>query len=273
MVAIVRTNPAKLIPVTLIRNFIVINGVKLSYLDTQNYSAPQTVIILPSGSATSEMYGKVGDYFGDQVRLIIPDYIGRGESDFIEGPNSVEVVSDYVLQLIKKLSPANPVAFALSYGTLVTHELVKREPKLFTKVVLIAAGEYFDPVSRVALKKIMAPSLENDNLREAYRYLAKVAMFNPKYLDWVHSKSLVSQLLCILDHKVNFDKGFVCNCPSYAFNFKLDVVVRPGSFKKVGRAYNVKQVHEILGGHPLTAGAFLGFLSRERQKVLSVLAQ
>ena len=227
-----------------IQKSVMVKDVKLSYWDNINIQANNTIILLSPGAADGSHFKNYIKYFPSNVRLIAPDFIGRGGSDEVKKFNSIELVTDYTYQFIKSLKLNNIICLGVSFGTMIINELMKMDnKKLIKKVILIAPGEYIDKKYRKLIEIIAKPALRYENVRNLYKYLIDHYSSYFKGLPDKNLKSITEQLISTVRYKLEFNKP--TDIPAIVVTLKNDKIVDKDSIIKIKNFYINHEVIEV----------------------------
>lgn len=108
------------------------------------------LLCLPAFPFTHEMY-REQRVLADQAQLILPDYRGTGHSSFTDGPYTMDLLADDMLELLDALQIDKTVILGVSMGMYVAFALYARHPERVRG--LIMAGTRADADNAAAAER------------------------------------------------------------------------------------------------------------------------
>ncbi len=224
---------------------VTINGKKLSYWKNNVKSPRKTLFILPYGPHSGKIIKNYMPYFDKDVRIISPDYPGRGKSDPIED-NSAAGLAASMNALVKKLKLREVIVVGISFGFSIANEMVRLNEKICKTVVFVAGGEYFSTPQRIFLNLLFYPAKMSEGARRFYRRalisLDITPFYPPKNL-----KSILGQWLDSVNYLIPEDRKI--STLAVILNMRRDKIVRKKSLAKLERIFTNCRVVEIDASH------------------------
>ncbi|HEX4662268.1 MAG TPA: alpha/beta hydrolase, partial [Candidatus Saccharimonadales bacterium] len=100
-----------------------------------NPTKKPTIVMIHGFRGTHHGLQKIIDGLPD-VRIIIPDLPGFGESSPMDQPATIRAYSQFVSQFIGQLKLGQPILLGHSFGSIVVADFVAHHPKAISKLIL-----------------------------------------------------------------------------------------------------------------------------------------
>lgn len=212
---------------------------EVCYYRFTNPDAKETLLILPPGAMGGYEFMELikdtqrGEGLGN-CNIIVPDLPGRGESTSIED-NSFYSIACVINGLLAKIDIGPVHLVGISFGSAIANELLLIDKTKFTRVTLIAAGEFFNPIMQALLRVIFWFPQKSQVIRKTFK---KIVM---KYFDFFgdiaicDEESILKQWMEVLKYQINTDK--IIDIPVKHIQLKNDVIITKRSLKKLSRVY------------------------------------
>ncbi|MBU0758069.1 MAG: alpha/beta hydrolase [Nanoarchaeota archaeon] len=253
------------------QKFVVVDGLHFSYWDNCVENSEKTVLFLPFAAETGQFAEVFETKLPKNIRIISPDYPGRGKSEKNDYHNTFESMAKDIDIFIREMKINNSILIAASFGTAVANELVKQNTG-FEKIILIAPGEFFSIPKKVLFRILFLPANFSERIRKTY--LSVIRIFNPslaKELDKVNLKSILCQWLNTLNYKI--DPSHKNNIPTVFINLKKDTIIRKSSKKKLQMLYESNKSMTVNLEHTMDIDKFMGSEAIEKELILKIVKE
>ena len=121
-----------------------VNGTEIHY-EMQGKQGSSWLILSHSLACTTRMWDPQVAAFKDRYCILNYDMRGHGKSAAPAGPNTLDMLADDVLGLMKHLGIERATFMGLSIGGMIGQTLALKAPKLFDKMVLADTGHSQPP--------------------------------------------------------------------------------------------------------------------------------
>jgi pimeloyl-ACP methyl ester carboxylesterase len=139
------------------------DGLRLHYRDYRGSSALPPLLCLHGLTRNAKDFAELAERYSPQFRVIVPEFRGRGESDYdpVPGRYQPRTYAQDVLQLLGELGVERAIFIGTSLGGLVTMVIAALAPKRIAATILNDVG----------------PELSEAGLDRIRSYVGKVMMF------------------------------------------------------------------------------------------------
>lgn len=138
----------------------------------------------------------------ENYRVIAPNYPGRGQSTKIDGSDDFTKIASRLERWAKSLECQNIHAIGMSFGTAVITEMLVINPSIFSKITLVAGGEFLSKRADALVKTIFLPALFSEKIRQRYRQFFSNRFSIFRNLPHDGLKELNEQWFAVLDYKL-----------------------------------------------------------------------
>lgn len=143
-----------------------------------------TPLVLIAGfSCDHTFWSEVLQALAAKHKVLLLDNRGIGQTESPDKPYSIEIMSDDVMRLVKKLGFQNPIIIGQSMGSAMAQDIAKRYAKEINKIVLMNTFSQISKIAEIAFDAVA--DLHRLNVPISYR----VQCITP----WVFSNEFLSQ--------------------------------------------------------------------------------
>ena len=130
---------------------VVVNGVGVSYTDE---GQGDCLLFLHGLGISRKDWQPQIEYFGQNFRVIAPDFRGHGDSDAPDGDYNIPIHAADILALMDELSIESAHVVGLSMGGMVAFQLAVDAPSRLKSMVIVNSGPAL-PNDTFAAKKML----------------------------------------------------------------------------------------------------------------------
>jgi len=144
------------------------------------------LVLLHGFLGSSKMWKPQIDFFKDHFRIITPDLPGFGKSNKAKSHNSIQSISNFLLECLKEKKIDKFHLLGHSMGGMIVQEMVKSEGNKILKLVCYSTGPIGEMPGRFETVNESRENLKKNGLETMARNIAKtwfVKGENAKYFD------------------------------------------------------------------------------------------
>jgi pimeloyl-ACP methyl ester carboxylesterase len=150
----------------------------MAYKEWGDPDNPNVLICVHGLTRVSDDFDVLATELSNQYRIICPDIVGRGRSDWLRDPQHYQVpqyVSDMVT-LIARLNVESVHWFGTSLGGLIGMVLASLPGNPIRKLVLNDIGPVLDPVALARIAEYVGQSMQFATFEEGAEYIRQVSL-------------------------------------------------------------------------------------------------
>lgn len=210
-------------------------GITFSYYERDAEAYSDTLIFLSPGASTGRAVEMYLEYFPKNIRIISPDFPGRGGSTYVED-NSLENIGRLMNRFVELMGIEGSIIAGISFGGSVAHEMCRT--KDYKKVYMVASGEYFTPIVKAIITSLFYVPTISLLVQRLYVFIfLHIFPFFGRLEqdDWTDTRGLFAQWLKIVNYKIPTDK--IMNCSAELVFLNHDHIVQRSSIRKLQMCY------------------------------------
>jgi len=128
-----------------------VNGININYREA---GAGFPCVLIHGLSDSSMLWSPMIGKFSSRYRTIAPDLRGHGETDKPDMPYSVQLFTEDILSLLRKLNIPEANVMGLSLGAAIAQDLALDHPEMVRSLILLSPFTHIDTDSRRVLEML-----------------------------------------------------------------------------------------------------------------------
>jgi pimeloyl-ACP methyl ester carboxylesterase len=155
---------------------------RMAYKEWGDARNPKVLVCVHGVTRVSDDFDNMAQVLCDQYRVVCPDVVGRGRSDWLRDPHHYQVpqyVSDMVT-LLARLDAKTVDWFGTSMGGLIGMGLASLKDSPISKLVLNDVGPALNPAALARISDYVGKDVRFATFDEAVRYIKDISQpFGP----------------------------------------------------------------------------------------------
>ena len=151
---------------------------RMAYKEWGDPKNPRVLVCVHGVTRVSDDFDNMATSLSDQYRVVCPDVVGRGRSDWLRDPQHYQVpqyVSDMVT-LLARLDVQTVDWFGTSMGGLIGMGLASLKGSPVRKLVLNDVGPSLNPAALARIGDYVGKDVRFDTFDEAARYIKDISL-------------------------------------------------------------------------------------------------